>query len=63
MQAASLCTLLIVPYGIETRPVFAEKRIECRLLIVPYGIETRVKLMVVLRGFLLIVPYGIETAY
>ena len=54
------CSLLIVPYGIETYlRSFACRMV--KLLIVPYGIET-------LQGRnheescqLLIVPYGIET--
>ena len=38
--------LLIVPYGIETRPR-TYKKSPTRLLIVPYGIETRIAEIVV----------------
>ena len=53
-------TLLIVPYGIETRKdAFLHGQVH--LLIVPYGIETAKHLVRLLRVSLLIVPYGIET--
>ena len=54
-------SLLIVPYGIETR----HNRQTClqpeTLLIVPYGIETGLSLTSHNSKLLLIVPYGIET--
>ena len=54
-------TLLIVPYGIETRLREMLRAWNCCLLIVPYGIETVNSLKVKCFIILLIVPYGIET--
>ena len=57
----SVSSLLIVPYGIETRHGNACK-CSVQLLIVPYGIETIVNLLGKRFNInLLIVPYGIET--
>ena len=56
-------SLLIVPYGIETRK---EKKGACLLvilLIVPYGIETSSLVTDTITTALLIVPYGIETRH
>ena len=53
-------TLLIVPYGIETRKdAFLHGQVH--LLIVPYGIETQYNRDGFCYHGLLIVPYGIET--
>ena len=53
-------TLLIVPYGIETKLLLGQS-ILYNLLIVPYGIETLFELYTLKCFYLLIVPYGIET--
>ena len=54
-------SLLIVPYGIETRFAATVSALRC-LLIVPYGIETKRGIYVAVDSTpLLIVPYGIET--
>ena len=53
-------SLLIVPYGIETRNAEDVSNV-ARLLIVPYGIETFAINRQTNKYFLLIVPYGIET--
>ena len=54
-------TLLIVPYGIETRKQDIYNRLMRELLIVPYGIETDSFYDKSNYLILLIVPYGIET--
>ena len=55
-------TLLIVPYGIETRFFVTDFTFK-PLLIVPYGIETRFFVTDFTFKPLLIVPYGIETVF
>ena len=56
-------TLLIVPYGIETREWIYLVWGYFKLLIVPYGIETHTYLCFRSESVLLIVPYGIETPF
>ena len=60
--SAASSTLLIVPYGIETKFKLDSLGKLMILLIVPYGIETSTILsQISLIDILLIVPYGIET--
>ena len=54
-------SLLIVPYGIETRSLVLDSVLQLSLLIVPYGIETDIARFIDFDFNLLIVPYGIET--
>ena len=55
-------TLLIVPYGIETKYEKSGHDNPHVLLIVPYGIETSDMSDLLHHISLLIVPYGIETS-